>query len=157
MSVDSCLNRIPSLALFWFSLIRPPVSVVSPPVGRRTLLWLYQIWIGKRLHLPKVLHLDDADEASVQAAKWAKAAGVTVVLDGTWHSEVLTAAITSVSRYSYRIRSFCTRLDARCAARSSVVEGLYEFGARIAVVTLGERGSCGKMGGRPPHASSLSR
>ena len=87
----------------------------------------------------KVLHLDDADEASVQAAKWAKAAGVAVVLDGTWHSEVLMEQLMPLVDIPIVSEAFAEGWMPN-APPEAVVEGLYEFGARIAVVTLGERG-----------------
>ena len=104
---------------------------------------LYQIWIAKRLNLPKVLHLDDADEPSVQAAKWAKEAGVTVVLDGTWHSEVLVEQLLSLVDMPIVSEAFAQGWMPN-APPEAVVEGLHDFGARIAVVTLGERGCVAK-------------
>ena len=91
----------------------------------------------------KILHLDDADEASVQAAKWAKAAGVTVVLDGTWHSEVLTEQLLPLVDIPIVSEAFAQGWMPD-APPEAIVEGLYEFGARIAVVTLGERGCVAK-------------
>ena len=94
----------------------------------------------------KVLHLDDADEASVQAAKWAKAAGVTVVLDGTWHSAELVELLLPLVDIPIVSEAFA-RGWMPDASPEAVVEGLYEFGARIAVVTLGERGCVARWEG----------
>ena len=91
----------------------------------------------------KVLHLDDADEASVQAAEWAKAAGVTVVLDGTWHSEVLVEQLLPLVDIPIVSEAFAHGWMPD-APPEAIVEGLYEFGARIAAVTLGERGCVAK-------------
>ena len=91
----------------------------------------------------KALHLDDADEASVQAAEWAKAAGVTVVLDGTWHSEELVEKLLPLVDIPIVSEAFAHGWMPD-APPEAIVEGLYEFGARIAVVTLGERGCVAK-------------
>ncbi len=91
----------------------------------------------------KVLHLDNADEASVQAAKWAKAAGVTVVLDGTWHSEVLTKSLLPLVDVPIVSEAFAQGWMPG-ASPEAIVQRLCEFGARIAVVTLGERGCVAK-------------
>ena len=91
----------------------------------------------------KVLHLDDADEASVQAAKWAKAAGVTVVLDGTWHSDELIELLLPLIDIPIVSEAFAGGWMPD-APPEAIVEGLYEFGASIAVVTLGERGCVAK-------------
>ncbi len=87
----------------------------------------------------KVLHLDDADEASIQAAKWAKAAGVTVVLDGTWHSELITELLLPLVDIPIVSEVFAQEWMPG-APPEAVVQRLCEFGARIAVITLGERG-----------------
>ena len=87
----------------------------------------------------KVLHLDDADEASIQAAKWAKAAGGTVVLDGTWYSEALEELLLPLVDIPIVSEAFAQGWMPD-ASPEAVVDGLYEFGARIAAVTLGERG-----------------
>ena len=91
----------------------------------------------------KALHLDDADEASVQAAQWAKEAGVTVVLDGTWHSEVLVEQLLPLVDIPIVSEAFAKGWMPD-APPEAIVEGLYDFGARIAVVTLGERGCVAK-------------
>lgn len=91
----------------------------------------------------KALHLDDADEASIQAAKWAKAAGVTVVLDGTWHSEELVAQLLPFIDIPIVSEAFAKGWMPG-APPEAVVEALYDQGARIAAVTLGERGCVAK-------------
>ena len=94
----------------------------------------------------KILHLDDADEASVQAAKWAKAAEVTVVLDGTWHSELITDRLLPLVDIPIVSEAFAQGWMPG-ALPEMVVQRLHEFGARIAVVTLGERGCVAKWEG----------
>lgn len=96
----------------------------------------------------KVLHLDDADEASVQAAKWAKAAGVTVVLDGTWHSDALVELLLPLVDIPIVSEVFAQGWMPD-APPEAVVGRLCELGARIAVVTLGERGCVAQWEGDP--------
>ena len=91
----------------------------------------------------KVLHLDEANETSIQAAKWAKAAGVTVVFDGTRYSEMLTELLLPVVDIPIVSEAFVQEWMPG-APPEAVVERLCEFGARIAVVTLGERGCVAK-------------
>ena len=91
----------------------------------------------------RVLHLDDAEEASVQAAKWARAAGVTVALDGTWYSEELEELLLPLVDMPIVSEVFAQGWMPG-ASPEAVVEKLYEFGARIAAVTLGERGCVAK-------------
>ena len=91
----------------------------------------------------KVLHLDGASEASIQAAKWAKAAGVPVVLDGTSHSEELMEQLMPLVDIPIVSEVFAEGWMPG-APPEAIVEGLYEFGTRIAVVTLGERGCVAK-------------
>lgn len=96
----------------------------------------------------KVLHLDDADEPSVQAAEWAKAAGVTVVLDGTWHSEELVDLLLPLVDMPIVSEVFAQGWMPD-APPEAVVERLCELGARIAAVTLGERGCVAQWEGEP--------
>ena len=91
----------------------------------------------------KVLHLDEANEVSIQAAKWAKAAGVTVVFDGTRYSEMLTELLLPVVDIPIVSEAFAQKWMPG-APPEAVVEGLCEFDARIGVVTLGERGCVAK-------------
>ncbi len=86
-----------------------------------------------------VLHLDDANETSIQAAKWAKAAGVTVVLDGTHYKEELTESLLPWVDIPIVSKTFAQEWMPD-APPKAVVQRLYEFNPRIAAVTLGERG-----------------
>ena len=91
----------------------------------------------------KVLHLDEANEASIQAAKWAKEAGVTVVFDGTRYSEGVTELLLPSVDIPIVSEAFAQGWMPD-APSEAVVERLYKFGARIAVVTLGEQGCVAK-------------
>ena len=104
----------------------------------------------------KVLHLDEANETSIQAAKWAKAAGVTVVFDGTRYSEMLTELLLPVVDIPIVSEAFAQGWMPG-APPEAVVERLCEFGVRIAVVTLGERGCVAKWKAELLTFSSLPR
>ena len=86
----------------------------------------------------KVLHLDDADEPSIQAAKWAKAAGVCVVFDGTWYRESVMDLLPFVDIPV--VSDVFVQEWMPGAPAEVVVQQLSQFGSRIAVVTLGEHG-----------------
>lgn len=86
----------------------------------------------------RILHLDDADAISLQAARWAREAGVLVVLDGTWVHEDLDQLLTLVD-----VPIVSNKLADRwmpSATPEEVVRRLAGGGARIAAMTLGERG-----------------
>lgn len=85
-----------------------------------------------------VVHLDDADATCMQAARWAKEAGHTVVFDGTWLHEDLDTflPLVDVSIVSEPlVRQWLPDLSPE-----QVVQKLADYGARIAVYTRGERG-----------------
>jgi ribokinase len=90
----------------------------------------------------RILHLDDADEPSIQAAKWAKAAGVKVVFDGTWSNESVTDLLPCVDIPI--VSDIFVQEWMPGASPDVVLHRLYEFGGQIAVVTLGERGCVAK-------------
>ncbi len=96
----------------------------------------------KEITSAKVLHLDDADEPSIQAAKWAKAAGVCVVFDGTWHNEFLMDLLPLVDIPI--VSDVFVQGWMPDAPAEVVVQRLCDFGARIAVVTFGECGCVAK-------------
>ncbi len=90
----------------------------------------------------KILHLDDADEPSIQVAKWAKEAGVCVVYDGSWYNESVMELLPFVD-----VPILGEAFEQRWMPGippDHVVQRLCELGARIAVVTLGERGCVAK-------------
>ncbi len=86
----------------------------------------------------RILLLDDADDASIQAARWAKKAGRTVVFDGTWSHENLGELLSVVD-----VPIVSEPLMQRWLpdlAPEEVVQKLCDYGAELAVYTLGERG-----------------
>ena len=87
----------------------------------------------------RVLHLDDAEEAAILAARRARASGAAVVLDGTWQSEGLEELLPLVD-YAV-VSGFFARAWLPGAGRWEVLERLRRLGAGAAVLTLGERGA----------------
>ena len=86
----------------------------------------------------RVLHLDDADEVAVQAARWAREAGTCVVFDGTWNHEALDDFLPLVD-VPIVSEPF---VDAWMpnATPSQALDRLWSYGPRIAAYTLGDRG-----------------
>ena len=87
----------------------------------------------------RILHLDDADPACMQAARWARDAGRTVVYDGTWLHEDLDAFLPLVDMpivSEPMVRRWMPK-----ATPQQVVDRLCGYGAQIAVYTLGARGA----------------
>ncbi len=94
----------------------------------------------------QVVHLDDADATCMQAARWAKEAGRTVVFDGTWLHEDLGEFLPLVDVPIVSeplVRRWLPDLSAE-----QVVEKLASYGATIAVYTLGERGCIARWQGQ---------
>lgn len=86
----------------------------------------------------RVLHLDDADEPSMQAARWAKEDGTCVVFDGTWNHEDLDAFLPLVD-VPIVSEPFVEAWMPGASPRE-VVDRLWGYGPRVAVYTLGEKG-----------------
>ena len=87
----------------------------------------------------RILHLDDADPACMQAARWAREAGNTVVYDGTWLHEDLNEFLPLVDMPI--VSEPMVRRWMPDATPQQVVDRLHGYGAKIAVYTLGERGT----------------
>ncbi len=85
-----------------------------------------------------LLHLDDAEPASMQAARWAHEAGVPVVLDGTWVHDDLPELLQLVD--APILSDIMARRWMPNATPQQIVGRLRNYGARIAVLTLGEKG-----------------
>ena len=86
----------------------------------------------------KVLFVDDVSPAALQAAAWARAAGMWVVMDPACPyavaKEILPYVDVPIVPEQWARDWMPNQPD------EMVVETLYKAGARIAVVTLGERG-----------------
>lgn len=92
----------------------------------------------EELEAARVVHLDDADTVSIQAAEWAHQAGTLVVFDGTWGHEHLDRLLPLVDVPIVSEPFVEAWMPGASPAR--VVERLRGYGARIAVYTLGSRG-----------------
>lgn len=99
-----------------------------------------------------IVHIDDADEAGLAAARLAHAAGQRVVFDGTWQSDQLDqflplveAAIVS----EFFARKWMPALDPATDA-DLILRRLLDLGANTAVLTCGDRGAVAmSVGGAP--------
>ena len=87
----------------------------------------------------RVLHLDDADDAAIGAARRARAGGAAVVLDGTWQSDRLEELLPLVDHAV--VSGFFARRWLPGAGRWQVLRRLRALGAGTAVLTRGERGA----------------
>ncbi|MFA6107729.1 MAG: PfkB family carbohydrate kinase [Candidatus Latescibacterota bacterium] len=86
----------------------------------------------------RVVHLDDADPVSIQAAEWAHRAGNLVVFDGTWGHEQLDRLLPLVDVPI--VSEPFVEAWMPGVPPDQVVRRLRGYGARIAVLTLGARG-----------------
>lgn len=94
----------------------------------------------------QIVHLDDADATCMQAARWAKEAGHTVVFDGTWPHKDLDdfLPLVDVSIVSEPlVRQWVPDLSPE-----QVVQKLADYGARIAVYTRGKLGCVARWQGQ---------
>jgi ribokinase len=86
----------------------------------------------------QILHLDESDEVSITAAKWAKESGVRVVYDGGWYSES-ACELLKLTDVAIVSKMFATSMMPNLAF-TEVTKRLREMGPEIAIVTLGEKG-----------------
>ena len=86
----------------------------------------------------QILHFDDADEASITAAKWAKEAGIRVVYDGGWYSES-ACELLKLTDVAIVSKMFASEIMPDLPF-TEVTQRLSEMGPEIAIVTLGEDG-----------------
>jgi sugar/nucleoside kinase (ribokinase family) len=129
------------------------VILLDRASGERTVLWYRDARLSLRLQdlsrasieRARALHLDGGDpEVGIWASKVAREAGIPVVLDadtpvpGT--AELLAHVDFPIVSHGFA-ESFFGSTDPREALR-----GLVGYGARMAVVTLGEIGALGRLG-----------
>ena len=86
----------------------------------------------------KVLFIDNVTEATLQAVQWASEAGVTVVMDPSCMYDTAKQILPWVHVPIVSERFAANWMPDQPAAK--VAEALYEAGAKIAVVTLGDQG-----------------
>ena len=92
----------------------------------------------EKITLAKILHLDDADQVSIQAAKWAKSVGVSVVFDGTWYKESLPDLLRFVDVAI--VSDILAQKWMPGVSPEIITQKLCDFGVRMAIVTLGNQG-----------------
>jgi len=92
----------------------------------------------EKITLAKILHLDDADQVSIQAAEWAKTAGVSVVFDGTWYRESLLDLLRFVDVAI--VSDVLVQKWMPGMSPEIITQKLCDFGVRMAIVTLGNQG-----------------
>ena len=92
----------------------------------------------EKITLAKILHLDDADQVSIQAAEWAKAAGASVVFDGTWYRESLLDLLRFVDVAI--VSDVLVQKWMPGMSPEIITQKLCDFGVRMAIVTLGNQG-----------------
>jgi ribokinase len=86
----------------------------------------------------RLVHLDDADPVSIQAARWARQAGQTVVFDGTWNHERLDEFLPLVDVPIVSEPFVAAWMPG--ATPMEVVRRLQGYGAHTTVYTLGSQG-----------------
>ncbi|MBT3341806.1 MAG: hypothetical protein HN712_18300 [Gemmatimonadetes bacterium] len=95
----------------------------------------------------QIVHIDDADEAGLAAAKLADAAGQRVVFDGTWQSDHLAEFLPHVE--AAIISEFFSQRWLPGVGEEEVLRRLLDLGAQTAVLTRGDRGSIAAAGSGP--------
>jgi sugar/nucleoside kinase (ribokinase family) len=86
----------------------------------------------------QVLLVDDGDDVGLQAARWARDAGIPVVFDGTWQSEHLHDFLPLVDHAI--VGEFFASRWLPDADNETILQQLTDLGARTAVLTLGAGG-----------------
>lgn len=117
-------------------MTRPPTS---QPVSARELR-------REDIGGARVLFVDKLTDATLQAAKWARAAGAHVVLDPSQPYAQLKPLLEHVTVPIVPEAWARAWLPGRPV--SAVAERLCQAGAEIAIVTLGERGAVASWGGQ---------
>jgi len=131
------------------------VILLDRSSGERTVLWYRDPRLAMRLQdlsrtsieRARALHLDGGDpEVGIWASKLAREAGIPVILDvdtpapGT--AELLAHVDFPIVSHTFAESFFGT------ASPREALRGLMSYGARLAVVTLGEVGALARLGQR---------
>jgi len=137
------------------------VILLEEGIGERTILWHHD----PRLNYPveklnrevvvsgKVLHLDGCDTAAaLQAAKWAREAGMPVVIDIDELYDDSTHELLQNVDYLIAAEDFADRLLGRMAPEEAVKAIADRYGCAVVGITLGERGAMFLDHGRILHS-----
>ena len=91
----------------------------------------------------RVVLIDDADEAGLEVARRARAAGAIVVFDGTWQSDRLDEFLPLVDHAI--VSEFFARRWMPDVSDNAILQRLTDLGAGTAVLTLGPRGCVARV------------
>jgi sulfofructose kinase len=143
--LDTDFVRVVPGAITQFAVI-----LLEDGVGERTILWHHD----PRLSYPvekldrdvvvsgRVLHLDGCDTAAaLQAARWAREAGIPVVIDIDEVYDDSTHELLRNVDYLIAAEDFADRLLGRMAPEVAVKAIADRYGCRVVGITLGERGA----------------
>jgi sulfofructose kinase len=144
------------------------VILLEQGVGERTILWHHD----PRLNYPvselprdlilsgRVLHLDGCDSAAaLQAARWARAAGVPVVIDIDELYDESTEELLRHVDYLIAAADFVAQLMPGVAdnnAEEAAREIAARYGCPVVGITLGDRGAIFSENGRPLRAPGFA-
>lgn len=129
------------------------VILLDRSSGERTVLWYRDARLALRLQdlsrgaieRARALHLDGGDpEVGIWAAKVAREAGIPVVLDADT-AAAGTAELLAQVDFPIVSHSFAESFFGTSSPREAL-RGLMAYGARLAVVTLGDVGALGRLG-----------
>jgi sulfofructose kinase len=126
------------------------VILLEDGIGERTILWHHD----PRLNYPvdklnrnvvisgKVLHLDGCDTAAaLRASKWAREAGMPVVIDIDEVYDDSTHELLRNVDYLIAAEDFADRLVGHAAPEEAVKAIASRYGCPVVGITLGERGA----------------
>ena len=133
------------------------IAIVEETVGERTILWHRD----PRLIFPpsdltreaitagRILHLDGRDSrAALQAAQWAREAGIPIVIDIDQIYDSSTAQLLACVDYLIAAENFAVDLTGQTDEELAVKELSRRFPQATTGITLGVRGSIFLNGGR---------
>ncbi len=145
----SCVKTVPGAPT------QMAMILVDSASGERTLVWYRDPALalgpgdlpGGCIEDARALHVDTGHlDAATAAAERARAAGIPVVLDADAPLPGLERLLRSVD-FPIVSESFADA-SSGSASISAALDALVGNGARMAVMTLGERGAVAKIGGR---------
>ena len=125
------------------------VILLEDGIGERTILWHHDprlIYPVEKLNREivvsgKALHLDGCDAAAaLQAAKWAREAGIPVVIDIDEVYDDSTHELLRHVDYLIAAEDFADRLLGRMTPEEAVKAIAGRYGCPVVGITLGERG-----------------
>lgn len=126
------------------------VILVEEGVGERTILWhrdsrlTYPVDSLSReaIILARVLHLDGRDSAAaLQAAQWAREAGIPIVIDIDQIYDPTTETLLRTADYLIAAEDFAYRVAGEDSAENAVLALHQRYRCDVVGITLGSRGA----------------